>query len=200
MNLASIRIRAATVTAVAMACFVGGATLHGGNAAAQSTIPANLTKLRPIQGIAYDPKPSDFPQAAYYDSDFFNGDFKGIWGDDGQVGARRDLATLASDHINLLHLYNWNPQRSDHASFLKAADDNGIKVMIPISNFTAQTINGTTGCATCGKGYQAAYDLAAISSNRCIRARATRGRDVGNLQRVHPQRHQSGDVASSCAS
>ena len=31
--------------------------------------------------------------------------------------------------------------------------------MIPISNFTAQTITGTTGCATCGKGYQAAYDL-----------------------------------------
>jgi hypothetical protein len=159
MNLASIKIRAATVAAIAMACFVGGATLHGGNAAAQSTIPANLTKLRPIQGIAYDPKPSDFPQAAYYDSDFFNGDFKGIWGDDGQAGARRDLATLASDHINLLHLYNWNPQRPDHASFLKAADDNGIKVMIPISNFTAQTITGTTGCATCGKGYQAAYDL-----------------------------------------
>ena len=159
MNPAILKIRGAMVAAVAMACLAGGAALHGGNAAAQSTIPANLTSLRPIQGIAYDPKPSDFPQAAYYDSDFFNGDFKGIWGDDGQAGARRDLATLAGNHINLLHIYNWNPQRPDHASFLKAADDNGLKVMIPISNFTAQTITGTTGCGTCGKGYQAAYDL-----------------------------------------
>ncbi len=152
-------MRAAAVAAVALACLVGGAALHAGSAAAQSTIPADLTKLRPIQGIAYDPKPSDFYQDVYYDSDFFNGDFKGIWGDDGQPGARHDLSTLARDRINFLHLYNWNPQRTDHTSFLDAAAGNRMKVMIPISNFTAQTITGTTGCATCGKGYQAAFEL-----------------------------------------
>ena len=156
MTLASLKNRAAALAALALTCMLA---FHDGHAVAQSTIPANLTALRPIQGIAYDPKPSDYPQAAYYDSDFFNGDFKGIWGDDGQAGARRDLADFAGDRINLLHLYNWNPQRPDHASFLDAAAQNGIKVMIPISNFTAQTITGTTGCATCGKGYQAAYDL-----------------------------------------
>lgn len=159
MNLASLRRCAVRTAALALACFIAAGALHTSDAAAQSSIPANLTALRPIQGIAYDPKPSDFPQAAYYDSDFFNGDFKGIWGDDGQVGARRDLVNLRDAHVNLLHLYNWNPARPDHGSFLDAAAANGMKVMIPISNFTAQTITGTTGCETCGKGYQAAYDL-----------------------------------------
>lgn len=159
MKLSTLRHRAATLAAFAVTCFAAAVAFLPADAAAQSSLPANLTQLRPIQGIAYDPKPSDFPQPAYYDSDFFNGDFKGIWGDDGQVGARRDLANLADAHVNLLHIYNWNPARPDHGSFLDAAAANGVKVMIPISNFTAQTITGTTGCPTCSNGYQAAYDL-----------------------------------------
>ena len=124
-----------------------------------SAIPANLTQLRPIQCIAYDPKPSDFFQNAYFDSDFFNADFTGIWGDDGQPGARKDLATFAGARLNMLHIYNWNAQRANHKAFLDAAQQLGIKVMIPISNFTAQTITGTTDCPTCPKGYKAAMDL-----------------------------------------
>ena len=126
---------------------------------APSAIPSNLTQLRPIQCIAYDPKPSDFFQPAYFDSDFFNSDFTGIWGDDGKPGARKDLATFAGVRLNLLHLYNWNAQRKNHTAFLDAANQQGIKVMVPISNFTAQTITGTTDCPTCPKGYKAAFDL-----------------------------------------
>src|SRR5262245_61868818 len=81
-----------------------------------SAIPSNLTQLRPIQCIAYDPKPSDFgtrPGDAnpYFDSDFFNSDFKGMWGKDG--GDRNDLGTFRGARLNLLHLYNWNAQRTN---------------------------------------------------------------------------------------
>jgi hypothetical protein len=34
-----------------------------------------------------------------------------------------------------------------------------MKVMVPISNFTAKTIVGTSGCADCGFGYQKAFNL-----------------------------------------
>ena len=124
-----------------------------------SAIPPQLTQLRPIQCIAYDPKPSDFFQNAYFDSDFFNADFTAIWGDDGQAGARKDLSTFAGVRLNMLHLYNWNAQRTTHKAFLDAAQKLGIKVMVPISNFTAQTITGTTDCPSCPKGYKAALDL-----------------------------------------
>jgi hypothetical protein len=128
-------------------------------ALAQSSIPPNLTQLRPIKCIAYDPKPSDFPQNAYFDSDFFNSDFTGIWGDDGQPGARNDLKTFADAKLNLLHLYNWNAQRVDHTSFLDAALAKGMKVMVPVNNFTAGTIVGQTPGCDCPWGYQAAFNI-----------------------------------------
>lgn len=149
-------LRATSITAL-VATLAAGAVAP---AFAQSTIPANLTSLRPIKCVAYDPKPSDFYQNAYFDSDFFNSDFTAIWGDDGQPGARNDLATFAAAKLNMLHLYNWNGQRTGHTSFLDAAQARGIKVMVPISNFTAGTIVGDTpGCNTCPWGYKAALDL-----------------------------------------
>jgi hypothetical protein len=150
-----MRHRAASrvVVLVFVAAFSASAAL------AQSAIPPNLTQLRPIQCIAYDPKPSDFYQNAYFDSDFFNSDFTAIWGDDGQPGARNDLATFQGSRLNMLHLYNWNAQRTNHTAFLNAAQQRGIKAMIPISNFTAQTITGTTDCPSCPNGYQAAFNL-----------------------------------------
>ena len=164
MNLRSplrdLKIRATTVAAVLMAVLVGAVALHASTAVAQSTIPANLTKLRPIKGIAYDPKPSDFFQLAYFDSDFFNSDFTAIWGDDGNAGSRRDLEVFQDAGLNFLHLYNWNAQRVNHTAFLDAANTRGIKVMVPISNFTAQTIEGVVpDCPTCPLGYQAAFNL-----------------------------------------
>jgi hypothetical protein len=152
-------IPATTVAALVMAGLLGHGGLRAPTAMAQSTIPANLTQLRPIKGIAYDPKPSDFPQSAYFDSDFFNSDFTAIWGDDGP-GSRNDLQTFKDAGINFLHLYNWNAQRANHTAFLDAARAHGMAVMVPISNFTAGTIDGNTpGCDTCPFGYQAAFNL-----------------------------------------
>ena len=158
--LSGLKLRATTVAAVLTAIMVGAVALHVSTAVAQSTIPANLTKLRPIKGIAYDPKPSDFFQLAYFDSDFFNSDFTAIWGDDGNAGSRRDLEVFQDAGLNFLHLYNWNAQRVNHTTFLDAANTRGIKVMVPISNFTAQTIEGVVpDCPTCPLGYQAAFNL-----------------------------------------
>ena len=153
------RLRA-TSHAVLAASLIAGA-LTATPVLAQSSIPSNLTSLRPIKCIAYDPKPSDFSQnAAYFDSDFFNSDFKAIWGDDGQPGARNDLATFADAKLNLLHLYNWNGQRANHTAALDAAHALGIKVMVPVSNFTAGTIIGNTpGCGACKHGYKRAFEL-----------------------------------------
>lgn len=148
--------RTAAARSASLACVLAFIALP----VAAQTIPPNLTQLRPIRCIAYDPKPSDFYQDAYFDSDFFNSDFKGIWGNDGEPGARNDLKTFQDAKLNLLHLYNWNPQRVDHTSFLDAAKDKGLKVMVPINNFTAQTITGTTpGCPTCPRGYTPAFDV-----------------------------------------
>ena len=146
-------------TAAMVLCVGMSASLVKAEDAQTSAIPANLTQLRPIQCIAYDPKPSDFPQPAYFDSDFFNSDFTALWGDDGKPGARKDLTTFAGVRLNMLHLYNWNPQRVNHTAFLDAANQQGLKVMVPINNFTAQTITGTTDCPTCPNGYKAAYNI-----------------------------------------
>lgn len=153
-------LRAKSAGVIATALVLGTLAIAATQAWAQSSIPPNLTSLRPIKCIAYDPKPSDFYQNAYFDSDFFNSDFTAIWGDDGLPGARNDLKTFAAANLNLLHLYNWNSQRTNHKAALDAAQAAGIKVMVPISNFTAGTIIGQTpGCTTCPWGYQAAFEL-----------------------------------------
>jgi hypothetical protein len=163
--LSDLKIRATTVAAVLTAVLVGAVALQASTAGAQSTIPANLTQLRPMKGIAYDPKPSDFFTLAYFDSDFFNSDFTAIWGDDGQPGARRDLKVFQEAGLNFLHLYNWNAQRVNHTVFLDEANTRGIKVMVPISNFTAQSIEGPVpDCPTCPLGYQAAFNSEGIFS------------------------------------
>jgi hypothetical protein len=160
-------LRSATVaTATAALLMVGPlqpGTAHGQAEGVTAAIPPDLTKLRPIKGVAYDPKPSDFPldgapPAAYFDSDFFNRDFEAMWGDAGP-GSRNDLDIIKNTAgLNFIHLYNWNPQR-DHTSFLDAAQALGLKLWIPISNFTAQVVVGEI-CGDCGKkGYQAAFKI-----------------------------------------
>ena len=83
-------IRARPAAAALAVLLAGAAALVAAPALGQSSIPPNLTQLRPIKCIAYDPKPSDFYQNAYFDSDFFNSDFTGIWGDDGHSCQRSD--------------------------------------------------------------------------------------------------------------
>ncbi|HUA32535.1 MAG TPA: hypothetical protein VMA09_02945 [Candidatus Binataceae bacterium] len=136
-------------------------------------LAATIEALRPIKGASYDPTPSDDPLGdnggvnggpaanrsfVYEDSDFFNNDFKALWGDDGVSGARNDLQTMKAAGVNFLHLYNWNPARN-HDSFLNAAAAAGIKVMVPISNFTASL----TDASCCGidpakAGYNPAFN------------------------------------------
>jgi hypothetical protein len=136
-------------------------------------LPTAIEALRPIRGVSYDPAPSDDPLGenggvpggpaanrsfVYEDSDFFNDDFKALWGNDGNPGSRQDLQTMNAAGVNFLHLYNWNPARN-HDGFLNAADAAGIKVMIPISNFTASL----TDASCCGinpatAGFNAAFN------------------------------------------
>lgn len=125
----------------------------------------DISHLRPIKGICYEPAPSDDTQlqvppfdqfnGVYFDTDFYNADFAALWGADGTGSGRDDLMTMKSAGINFLHLYNWNPQR-DHSSFLNAANSNGMKAMIPISNFTNCLIVGSCQGVATGS-YQNAF-------------------------------------------
>ncbi len=148
---------------------------------ASATIPVAAqispasTALRPIKGISYQPSPSDDCQLqtqynnvqpcqglggynpTYYDTDFYNTDFALLWGPGTQATpGRNDLATLQAQGVNFLHLYNWNAQR-DHSTFLTAVQSAGMKIMVPVSNYTACLIVG--GCQGVGAGsYQNAYN------------------------------------------
>jgi hypothetical protein len=94
---------------------------------------------RPMLSMAYTPEPADYgaeftcgsPNGCkYFDSDFYNSDFKLLWG----PGGRNDLKTLGEIHANNLHLYDWSTCR-DHQSFLNHAKANGLTVWVPFSNY-----------------------------------------------------------------
>jgi hypothetical protein len=83
----------------------------------------------------------------FNDSDFANSSFAGLWGQDGGVG-RNDLKTMHDGGYNSIRLYNWGPTRgwvsvaddaigygTAHRSFLEEADKNGLKVIVPVSNY-----------------------------------------------------------------
>jgi hypothetical protein len=159
------------------------AVIAGAALPAAAQIAPALTALRPIKGISYQPSPSDDCQLqtqnnatspcstplqgynpTYYDTDFYNTDFALLWGPGtAATPGRNDLATMQAQGINFLHLYNWNAQR-DHGSFLDAVHAHGMKVMVPVSNYTACLIVGGCQSVPAGAGsYQEAYDnIAAI--------------------------------------
>jgi hypothetical protein len=93
-------------------------------------------ELAPIRGMAYQPAPSDYTgngAGVYFDSDFFNDDFKQLWST--ADGGRGDLQVMATQlNVNFLHLYNWNPGRA-HLGFMNEALAHGIRIAVPISNF-----------------------------------------------------------------
>lgn len=102
-----------------------------------TAVPATAPgySLMPIQGAAYQPTPSNYEpcgSCAFYDTDFYNSDFSALWST--ANGGRGDLATLAADGVNLLHLYDWNPSRN-HLPFLNEANADGIKVAVPVSDY-----------------------------------------------------------------
>ena len=110
----------------------------------------DVNHLIPIRGMCYTPNPSDqFKEPAqarheYFDSDFTNSHFPGLWGTS-VAGARGDLKKMHDLNVNFLHLYDWsvppapgaNPGdfQRNHLPFLDECDKQGIKCMIPISNF-----------------------------------------------------------------
>ena len=93
-------------------------------------------------------------QCFFFDSDYWNDDFKKFWGPDG----RDDIGQMAKMGVNVIRLYNWNHGRggypgvdegachmghsidctqrySDaHKSFLDYCHQKGVYVMIPIDN------------------------------------------------------------------
>ncbi len=92
--------------------------------------------------VAYNPTwPNWAPTAntQLFDSDFFNDAFKGLWGTDNTGQGRNDLATIQSGGFNLVRLYNWSPTRgandSAHLSFLDKANDLGMHVIVPVSDY-----------------------------------------------------------------
>ena len=97
-----------------------------------------------IRGIAYMPGPSNYTKGQqgtlYFDSDFYNGDFKDLWqtGESGRGDLHRFKDQLG---INFIHCYDWSPpipslQLRIHTGFLADCDHFGMKATIPISNYT----------------------------------------------------------------
>ena len=117
-----------TVAATLLTTATAGATVPG--------IPASFpgASLAPIKAMSYQPAPSNYTPGSgiFFDTDFFNDDFNALWSS--ANSGRNDLATMAADGVNLLHLYDWNPQRS-HTNFLNAAQAAGISVAVPVSNY-----------------------------------------------------------------
>ena len=114
---------------------------------------------RPIKGFAYEPQPSDWAgtdpgTSVNFDSDYYNADFRKLWGPEG----RDDLGTMADIGVNLVHIYNWNPGRKYHEAFLSYAAQKGIGVTIPISNYTDCLLAGNDCQGVKGPGsYRNAY-------------------------------------------
>jgi hypothetical protein len=93
-----------------------------------------MTQHMKLNGICYQPAPSDFYPGhnAYFDSDYYNDDFEHLWSQRG----RSDLQIMKEElDINFLHLYNWCTVRN-HEAFLEECAKFDIKVGIPISNYT----------------------------------------------------------------
>ncbi len=165
-------------SALLLGCVVAVLTGAGEAMAQAGTIPPNLLTLRPVKAVSYQPSPSDDclwqakhcpnpnptptnpnNDATYFDSDFYNTDFSSLWGTGSASNGRNDLATIKASGANLLHIYSWNPQRN-HKSFLDAANAANLKVMIPITNYTACTISGgCQGIPPAKASYQAAYNV-----------------------------------------
>jgi len=108
---------------------------------------------QPMIGMNWEPSPSDYTQLPapqkYGDTDFANYDFPMLWG--GWKNKRQDLQTIKDLGCNTIKMYNWSVPapngywKRDHSQFLKKAQEIGLSVIIPISNyFTGVAYNNRT--------------------------------------------------------
>ncbi len=120
-----------------------------------------IAQYRPIRGFSYEPSSSDWkPGGVAFDSDYYHSSFSQLWGP-GTNGAygRDDLGEMKKLGVNLLHIYNWNPQNTTHSAFLDAAAANGMGVTIPISNYTHCVITADCQSVPGPGSYVKAYAL-----------------------------------------
>jgi len=105
------------------------------------------------RGVAYSAIPAKFmsnPTGAFFDSDMTAEAFQALWGSKDGCG-RNDLEAMAAQGVNLVRLYDYNYQRGSvkwttagngHIAFLDKAQELGIKVIIPISNYNFKNQDG----------------------------------------------------------
>lgn len=120
-----------------------------------------IAKYRPLRGFSYEPSPSDWkPGGSEFDSDYYNANYSQLWGPTvNGVYGRDDLGKMKQAGVNFLHIYNWNPQRTNHTPFLDYAAQNGMGVTIPIGNYThCLIVSGCQGVSGPGS-YAKAYDV-----------------------------------------
>ncbi len=115
-----------------------------------STSVQRVADQRPIKGICYKPGPHDYREGAvgtiYEDSDFYNEDFKQLWGDAG----RNDIVNLRAAGVNFVHLYDWNQPGSgrNHSTFLDYCQNHSMFTAYPISAYFVNEIgNGNSSSA-----------------------------------------------------
>lgn len=150
----------------------------------------------PMQGVCYQPAPTDYignqgPGQKYFDTDFFNSDFKGIWSS--EEGGRGDLANMADLGINFLHLYDWNPQRN-HRTFLEECNALGIFVAVPFNNSFCTNLS-TWGADAIHKAMHEIYDLGGGSTPYSQVAMWTIGNEFNQTTPPSPTPTQIAQVA-----
>jgi len=105
-----------------------------------------LLDLRPIYGMNYQPSPSDYTSlpapGQYYDTDFNNSGFEGLWGNTLLTGsgtcpdtsARDDVGNMKSDlGVNYVRSFNLNQEAfRDHVTFGNYCDTKGVHVSWPL--------------------------------------------------------------------
>jgi hypothetical protein len=134
---------------------------------AGSPVARFINQYQPIRGFSYEPRPSNRwndagAQWVTEDSDYYNADFAPLWGvgNPSQGKGRNDLGTMAKIGVNMLHIYNWNPDRKNHNAFLDYARDKGMGVTIPISNYAHYLLVGNGQGIPAGQGSpQRAFDF-----------------------------------------
>ena len=116
---------------------------------------------QPMKGMNWEPSPSNYTSlpapSQYGDTDFANDDFVALWNVDGNNVGRTDLQTIQGLGCNTIKMYNWSVPAPNgywmrnHKNFLVMAQQLGLSVIVPISNFfTGTAYNNRTNNANPG--------------------------------------------------